>query len=60
VALAYWFLIRARRRYSESEHSVYAEQQDPKKWTEEQHQKNERFTRYLTTKNKTHPTARPA
>jgi hypothetical protein len=49
VALAHWFLIRARRRYSEAEHSVYDEQEDPMQWTEEQHQKIERFTRYRTT-----------
>ncbi|HTU46008.1 MAG TPA: hypothetical protein VMF91_13145 [Bryobacteraceae bacterium] len=52
AAVAQWFLLRARRRYNEAEWSIYSEQSGPegkKEWTDSQHQKLERFTRYRTT-----------
>lgn len=52
AAVAHWLLLRARRRYNEAEWSIYSEQSGPMgktEWTDAQHQKIERFTRYRTT-----------
>ncbi len=49
AAVSHWLLLRARRRYYEAEWSLYSEQPDAMQWSDPQHQKIERFTRYRTT-----------
>ncbi len=49
AAVAEWYLLRAMRRYNQTEQAICAETYDPMEWTEEHHRKIERFTRYRTT-----------
>ncbi len=49
AAVAEWYLLRAIRRYNQTEQAICAETCDPMEWTEEHHRKIERFTRYRTT-----------
>ncbi len=49
AALAQWFMMRAVRRYQETEAALCRAQPDPFLWTEEQHKLLERMLRYRTT-----------
>ena len=49
AAEAEWTLNRNVREYNRVVQALYTAQSDPMLWTEEQHQKLERFTRYRTT-----------
>ncbi len=58
AAEAEWILNRNLRAYQHTLHSIYSRSVEPENWSEEDHKKIERFTRYKTTAERSFQRAR--